>query len=93
MPLEVASPFAQRQVYHLRQAQVPAFRFEYHPGVRKLYVIPTQQIGDLSPSVARLLMDNVPDHGAATNFVLAWCRGWRTRDAQDGSVELQKLPA
>lgn len=93
MPLEIRSPMAERQVYHMRQAQVPAFRFEWHPGTRKVYVIAAQQIGDLGPGIARLLMDDVPDHGAALNFVLAWCRGWRTRDAQDGKVELQRLPA
>lgn len=62
-----------QQVLHIKQPQFPQFRFEWHPGKSRVYVI---RIGS-KPEVGEILAHDIADHGAATNVVLIWLRGFR----------------
>lgn len=61
------------RILHIKQPQFPQFRFEWHPQTERVYVI---RIGAL-PEVGEVLAHHIDTHGAATNAVLIWLRGFR----------------
>jgi hypothetical protein len=73
---EIKRPVQPGMIYHLRQQNLPGYRFEYHPGVKKVYVI---RVG-VTPEVGEAFAFDVPDHGSAWNAVLYWCRGYREHE-------------
>ena len=64
-------------VYHIKQPAFPQFRFEYHPQVRKVYLV---RLG-VEPLIGEGIALEVPDYGVATNSVLIWLRGYREGSA------------
>lgn len=63
-------------IYNLRLLHLPAFRFEWHPQVKTVYVI---EIGKLvsGHEVAEAIAQDVRTQGDATNAALIWARGYR----------------
>lgn len=59
-------------IYHVSNPRLPQFRFEWHPHVRKVYLIRLGSRRDVGDPIA----DNVETHGAAVNTVLVWSRGY-----------------
>lgn len=60
-------------VLHFKPPKYPEVRFEWHPGVRQVYVIRT----GIRPEVAEPMAYEIENHGAAQNAVLIWLRGYR----------------
>jgi hypothetical protein len=69
-------PMAPGMIYHMRQPNLPGYRFEYHPGVKKVYVI---RVG-VMPEVGEAFAFDIENHGAAWNAVLYWVRGYREHE-------------
>jgi len=61
------------KVYHLKQPAFPQFRFEWHPGKKKVYLI---RLG-VEPLMGTAFAHDIENHGAAYNAVLIWLRGYR----------------
>lgn len=63
-------------IYNLRLLHLPAFRFEWHPLEKTVYVI---EIGKLvnGSEVANKIAAEIGTQGDATNAALIWARGYR----------------
>ena len=71
MPLHAAQPGA--QILHIKTPTFPQFRFEWHPGTRRVYLI---RVG-ATPVIGEAMAFEITTHGAAQNAVLIWLRGYR----------------
>lgn len=60
-------------IYHIQTPTFPQFRFEWHPGTRRVYLI---RLGAV-PLVGEPMAFEVKTHGDAQNAVLIWLRGYR----------------
>jgi len=65
-------------IYNIKQAHLSAFRFEWHPEIKRVYVI---RLG-VVPEVGDPIAFDIENQGAAINAVLIWGRGYRTRQAE-----------
>jgi len=63
---------AAKDIYHIRNPKLPQYRFEWHPKLRKVYLV---RVGS-NPEVGELMAFNVETHGDAHNAVLIWLRGF-----------------
>jgi hypothetical protein len=72
------------QIYHIKTPTFPQFRFEWHPGARRVYLI---RVG-AAPVIGEAMAFEVKTHGDAQNAVLIWLRGYRQR-----SLEMQEPTA
>jgi len=70
--VNVVFPPAAR-IYHLKIPTLPQYRFEYHPKLKKVYLI---RSGTETP-IGEPLAHDIENHGAAWNAVLIWSRGYR----------------
>ena len=61
------------RIYHIKQPSLPQYRFEYHPRVKKVYVI---RVGAV-PEVGEAFAFEIENQGAAYNAVLYWLRGYK----------------
>ena len=62
-----------QRVLHIRNPKFSdRYRFEWHPGARKVYLV---RIGTI-PEHAERLADNIETHGDAINAMLIWSRGY-----------------
>ncbi len=66
-------PSGQEMVYHIKQPLFPQWRFEWHPGTRKVYLI---RLG-VVPLVGEIIAEHAETHGSAINFVQSFLRGYR----------------
>ena len=64
-------------VFHIQQPSAPELRFEWHPGVKRVYVI---RVG-FNPEVGEPIRDDVTDQGTALMTVLCWLRGYLAHKA------------
>jgi hypothetical protein len=69
----------------IKNPRLSRFRFEWHPGVKRVYLI---RLGVL-PLTGDPVAFDVDTHGAAENAVRVWCRGYRegAADAVPKSVQ------
>ena len=67
------------KIYHIKSPNAPQFRFEWHPGVKKVYLI---RVGAV-PEIGELFAAEITTEGAAWNAVLIFMRGYRTAKAED----------
>jgi hypothetical protein len=56
-----------------KDPRYPEFRFEWHPGVQKVYFI---RLGDAVPQ-GEMLASQIENEGAARTAVWIWLRGYR----------------
>lgn len=63
-------------IYNLKLLHMPAFRFEWHPLEKTVYVI---EIGKLveGKEIANVIAHEIRTQGDATNSALVWSRGYR----------------
>lgn len=61
------------RILHFKPPQFPEVRFEWHPGIKQVYVIHTTT----EPQVAEPMAYEIENHGAAQNAVLIWLRGYK----------------
>lgn len=63
-------------IYNLKLLHMPAFRFEWHPLEKTVYVI---EIGKLveGKEIANSIAGDIRTQGEATNAALIWSRGYR----------------
>lgn len=62
------------RVFHLRSpAAFPHFRFEWHPGARRVYLIRL----NVEPLMGEPFAFEIDNEGAAWNAVLIFLRGYR----------------
>lgn len=61
------------RIYHVKQPALPQFQFEWHPRVKRLYLI---RLG-LLPTIGEVIAHDVKDMGMAINYMLVWCRGFK----------------
>jgi hypothetical protein len=59
----------------IKNVNFPQFRFEYHPEIGKVYVMPTPTPG--AKLVAEVIAEHCDTEGRAFGFVQTWCRGYR----------------
>lgn len=52
----------------------PEFRFEWHPGKRKCYLV---RLG-VTPEIGEVFAHDIENEGQAWNAVQIWLRGYRT---------------
>ena len=64
---------ANEGIYHIKAPTFPQFRFEWHIGMKRVYVI---RIGAM-PEIGEAMAFEVKTHGDAQNAVLIWLRGYR----------------
>lgn len=73
------------RIFHLKTPNFPQFRFEYHPKVKKVYLIRLgNQILHGDP-----IADNIETEGAAWMTVLVWLRGYREAKRELSNVKEQ----
>lgn len=80
MALSAARPG--EQILHIKTPTFPQFRFEWHPGAKRVYLI---RVGG---SIGEPIAFEITTHGAAQNAILIWLRGYRQR-----SLELEEPTA
>jgi hypothetical protein len=74
------------QVYIIKTPSFPQFQFEWHPGVKRVYLT------RISPTIGEPIAFEITTHGAAQNAVLIFLRGYRQRSLEiDQPTELLKL--
>jgi hypothetical protein len=61
------------KILTLKTPTFPQFRFEWHPGVKRVYVV---RVG-VTPEIGEAIAFEIADHGAAYNAVLIYLRGYR----------------
>lgn len=66
-------------ILHIRAPNLPQFRFEWHPGRRRVYLVRHVDGHDVGEPIAF----EIDTHGGAVNAVLIWTRGYRTRERED----------
>lgn len=71
MALSAARPG--EQILHIKTPTFPQFRFEWHPGAKRVYLI---RVGGV-PIVGEPIAFEVTTHGGAQNAVLIFLRGYR----------------
>jgi hypothetical protein len=67
-------------ILKIHNKNYPDFRFEWHPGVQKLYVIRVMKDKEGRPLPSQhgeLVAFNIENQGQAQNSVLIWCRGYQ----------------
>lgn len=67
------------RITHLKAPNFPQFRFEYHPNVKKIYLI---RVGT-NPEIGEMFAHEIETEGAAWNSVLIFLRGYRTAKAEE----------
>lgn len=67
------------RIYHIKAPNAPQFRFEYHPGIKKVYLI---RVGAV-PEIGEMFAHEIETEGAAWNAVLIFLRGYRTAKAEE----------
>lgn len=76
----VANPNDQSDdgILHFKPPKSPEVRFEWHPRVKRVYMIREQGAEETEGAVvhAEPIAYGVEDHGAAQNAVLIWMRGY-----------------
>lgn len=70
---------AGRDVLHIKQPNYPQFRFEWHPGTRKVYLI---RVGS-KPLIGEKLAEHAETHAEAYAYVQTFLRGFREGQAPD----------
>lgn len=63
-------------IYNLRLVHLPAFRFEWHPAAKTLYVIELGKTVE-GRELAEQIAGDVCTEGEATDAALIWGRGYR----------------
>jgi hypothetical protein len=77
------------RVFHIKTPAFPQFRFEWHPGVKRVYII---RLG-VEPLMGEPFAYEIDDEGAARNAVLIFLRGykaasiWKPQGETDGQAE------
>lgn len=61
------------RVYHLKTPNYPQFRFEWHAGVKRVYII---RLG-VEPLIGEPFAFNIETEGDAWNAALMFLRGYR----------------
>jgi hypothetical protein len=58
---------------------VPGYRFEWHPGAQKVYLVPPPPDDGRSVLLPRawVLAEHCETHARAYSFVQTWCRGFK----------------
>ena len=69
---------ANEGIYHIKAPTFPQFRFEWHIGARRVYLIRDGAV----PVIGEPIAFEVKDHGAAQNAVLIFLRGYRQRSLE-----------
>lgn len=67
------------KIIHIKAPNLPQFRFEWHPGIKKVYLI---RVGT-SPEIGEMFAHEITTEGAAWNAVLIFLRGYRIAKAED----------
>lgn len=60
--------------FHVKNPNMPQFRFEWHPGKKIVYVIRL----DVTPLIGEAIAHDIENSGSAINAMLIWCRGYKT---------------
>ena len=76
MALSAARPG--ERILHIKTPTFPQFRFEWHPGAKRVYLI---RVGVL-PVIGEPIAFEVKTHGDAQNVVLIFLRGYRQRSLE-----------
>jgi hypothetical protein len=71
MPLSAIAP--DTQILHIKSPTFPQFRFEWHPKVKRVYVV---RIG-MTPEIGEPIAFEITTHGDAYNAVAIWLRGYK----------------
>ena len=66
-------------ILHIQQPNFPQFRFEWHRGKRKVYLV---RLGR-RPLIGEILAENAATRGDAYNFVQTFLRGFREGQTPD----------
>lgn len=61
------------KILHLKTPNWPQFRFEYHPKIKKVYLI---RVG-IEPEIGQVFAHEIENEGQAWNAVLIFLRGYR----------------
>lgn len=67
---------------HIKDPRYPDLRFEWHPGVEKLYVVPLNR----EPLMGHMVASQVDTHGKATTAMWIFLRGLRWDREQANTV-------
>jgi hypothetical protein len=78
----------QQKIYHFKDAEVVGIDFEWHSVSKQMFAIHRMS----TPVHGELIAENVPNHGAAWNLILMWCRGYKTRKRQEALRPDDKMP-
>jgi hypothetical protein len=65
-------------IVHIKAPTIPQFRFEWHPKIKKVYLI---RVGAI-PEIGEMFAHEIETEGAAWNSVLIFLRGYRTAKAE-----------
>lgn len=70
--------------HHLAAPAFPQFRFEWHPGAKKVYVVRGR------PEVGNVLAEEITSAFDARSAVLVWLRGYTERQSENLIIGGQK---
>lgn len=75
------------KIYHLKTKNWPQFRFEWHPGTKKIYLI---RVGT-KPEIGEAFAHEIETEGAAWNATLIWLRGYGEAKRELSNVQDQRI--
>ena len=64
------------KIIHIKQGNLPRYRFEYHPRAKRVYVIDIYVGAKTGKPVGNLIAYHIETEAHANNAVLTWCRGY-----------------
>jgi len=67
-----------QEILHIRAPLATEFRFEWHPQIRKVYLV---RQGREGPELGEILAEHAETHAHAINFVQTFLRGYREGQA------------
>lgn len=67
------------KIVHIKAPNAPQYRFEWHPKIKKVYLI---RVGAV-PEIGEMFAHEIETEGAAWNAVLIFLRGYRIAKAED----------
>lgn len=72
------SIFQEKPFFRVVHPKIPEYRFEYHPGVKKLYLVAING----GPEIGELVAENVRDNMHAQELVKSWGAGYLRRKGE-----------
>ena len=71
----------------IKNANLPQFRFEWHPQTRKVYVMP-MPTAEGQRIEADVLAEHADNHAQAFGFVQTWSRGYHAGRKAAGAISV-----